>query len=264
MQNNFTDEKNVTYLSVDKILPNPYQARKIFDSKALEELANSIKKYGVIKPITVRYIKNNIYEIISGERRLKACKMCGFSEVPVFIKNTNSKDSVIISLIENMQRENLNFFEEAESFQKLMVDFGCSIDDISKIIDKNQDFVLQKMQLLSLKKEIKNFIVENFLTEEHAICILQVKDFKTQIEILQKAVKYKLNPENTKKLIDSTLKNSESNQNKQKVKGIIRDVRIFTNTIKNAVDIMKDSGFQTNYDVIKNDNTYEISIKLSM
>lgn len=265
MKSIIVDEKNLIYLPVDKILPNPYQPRKIFNSKSLDELANSIKKYGVIKPITVRCIKENLYEIISGERRLKACKMLDLDKIPAFIKNANSKDSIIISLVENVQRENLNFFEEAESFQRLMVDFGCSLEEISKILDKKQEFILQKLYVLNLKKEIKSFILEHNLTEKHALALLKTDDFSLQMEILQKVVKYKLNPENTNKLIDSTIKNlNGNNQNNQKIKGIVRDVRIFTNTIKNAVDIMKDSGFQTNYNIVKNQDNYEISIKLSI
>lgn len=266
MQTLVIDEEEIFYLDVDKILPNPYQPRKIFDPKSLGELSNSIKKYGVIKPIIVRCINNDIYELISGERRLKACKMLGFKQIPTYIKDISSKDSIVISLVENMHRESLNFFEEAEAFQKLMVDFGCSLEDISKIIDKSQDFVFQKMQILSLHKEVKQIILDNNLTEKHVLALLKIKDFETQIEILEKITKYKLNFENTEKLINSTIKKltgfDENAEKTQKIKGIIRDVRIFTNTIKNAVDIMKDSGFDTNYSVIKSEDGYEISIKL--
>ncbi|MDE6182634.1 MAG: ParB/RepB/Spo0J family partition protein, partial [Eubacteriales bacterium] len=166
MKNFISEKREITYLPVAKIIPNPYQPRKIFNQNALVDLAESIKIYGVLEPICVRYIKG-IYEVIAGERRLIASKRAGLLEIPCIITNITDKDSASIALIENIQRENLNFFEEAEGFQNLMVNFGYTQEDISKIVGKKQSTISNKMRLLRLPKDIKATILENNLSERH-------------------------------------------------------------------------------------------------
>lgn len=255
----------IVYLPVDKIIPNPYQPRKYFDMISLEELAKSIKQYGVIHPISVRFINGSSYELVSGERRLKASKMAGIKIIPTIIVNINDKDSAAIALIENMQRENLNFLEEAEGFQNLMSDFCYTQDELAKILGKSQSTIANKLRILRLSKTIKKIIVENGLTEGHARALLKVEDEKMQKEILSKVTKYGLNVKRTEELIESAFnKNSdrETRKNNNKIKRCFKDVRLFTNTIRQAVQLMNDSGVETNYIINQNENSYEISIKV--
>lgn len=261
----FNTKKEITYIPIQNIIPNPYQPRKIFSQSTLTDLAESIKKYGVLEPICVRYVRGT-YEIIAGERRLIASKKAGLSEVPCIINNITDKDSASIALIENIQRENLNFFEEAEGYQNLMVNFGYTQEEISKIIGKKQSTISNKMRLLKLPKDIKTSILENNLSERHARALLKIENSNIQREVLEKIIKYGLNITKTEEFIEKTLKRVSGNsiKNRQKIKGFITDLKIFTNTIKSAVDIMKESGVATDYSVTKMDNGYEINIKVCM
>ncbi|WP_250278151.1 nucleoid occlusion protein [[Clostridium] colinum] len=264
MQNLNNIQREIIYLDVEKIHPNPYQPRRIFEENSIEDLSASIEAYGVIEPILVRDIKGVFYELIAGERRLKACKKIGIAKIPAIITNINKKDSACMALIENVQREKLNFIEEAEGFQTLMVDFGYTQEEIAKIIGKKQSTISNKLRLLKLKNDIKNTIIQNNLTERHARALLKLDNEKTQKEVLEKILKYDLNVQKTEELIENTIKkmSGQSLKTDKKIKGYIGDLRIFTNTIKNAVETMQDSGVNTNYSVVKKENGYEINIKV--
>lgn len=266
MQSLNNNQKEIIYLDVEKIYPNPYQPRKIFEENSIEELSISIEKYGVLEPILVREVKGSFYELVSGERRLKACKKIGIAKVPAVITNINKKDSACMALIENVQRERLNFIEEAEGFQTLMVDFGYTQEEIAKIIGKKQSTISNKLRLLKLKKDIKSTIIQNKLTERHARALLKLDNENLQREVLEKILKFDLNIQKTEELVENTIKRlaGKSLKTEKKIKGYIGDLRIFTNTIKSAVDVMKDSGVDTNYSVVKNKNGYEINIKVTM
>ncbi len=264
MQSLNNTQKEIVYLDVEKIYPNPYQPRKIFEERTIEDLALSIQSYGVIEPVLVREVKGYFYELIAGERRLKACKKIGIEKIPAVITNINNKDSACIALIENVQRENLNFIEEAEGFQTLMVDFGYTQEEIAMIIGKKQSTISNKLRLLKLKKDIKHTIIENKLTERHARALLKLENEDIQRDVLKKILKFDLNVKKTEELVDNTLKRllGLSLKEESRIKGYIGDLRIFTNTIKNAVETMQQSGVEANYSVEKKDDGYEINIKV--
>ena len=253
----------VIYLSTDRIIPNPYQPRKNFDLVSLNELSRSIKKYGIIQPLCVRYAYGNKYELISGERRLKAAIIAGLCIIPCVLCNRSDSESAVMALIENLQRDNLNFFEEAEAYQTLMVDFGYYHQKIAELVRKNQSTVSNKMRILRLNKDIKNLIYENGLTERHARALLKVKDENIQREIIDKVAKQGLNVEKTEALIESFMKKKDEDCNKKsKIKFYFNDVSILTNTIKNVVNSMKEAGVNTEYEVIKNDGGCDIKISI--
>ncbi|MBR1443473.1 MAG: ParB/RepB/Spo0J family partition protein [Firmicutes bacterium] len=253
----------VIYLSTDRIIPNPYQPRKNFDLVSLNELSRSIKKYGIIQPLCVRYAYGNKYEIISGERRLKAAIIAGLCIIPCVLYNKSDSESAVMALIENLQRDNLNFFEEAEAYQTLMVDFGYNQEKIAELVGKNQSTVSNKMRILKLNKNIKKMIYENGLSERHARALLRIKDENEQKEIIGKVVKHGLNVEKTEALIESFIKKREENyEDKKKIKFYFNDVSIFTSTIKNVVDSLKDAGVNTEYEVIKNESGCDIKISI--
>lgn len=252
-------KKEIVHIDIDKIYPNPYQPRKNFDDISLESLALSIKKYGVIEPISVRNLKGLFYEIVSGERRFKACKKLGMQKIPAIICNVNERDSAFITLIGNIQKEGLNSLEEAESMQSLMVDFGYTQQDIANVIGAKYDNIRTKMKILSLSKDIKKDILK--LSEKHIKLLLEIGDNDITKTVLDKIIKFDLNAKKTKALVEKTLENKPC-KNNQKIKGYVGDIRLFTNTIKNAIDIMKQSGIDTQYSLKKNGNDYEISIKL--
>lgn len=258
--------KDIIYLDVNKILPSPYQPRKSFDKSTLTDLAKSIKSYGVMQPLSVRYLNRGIYELVAGERRLKAAKLAGLTEIPAIVVNVSDKDSAVMALVENIQRENLGFFEEAEGFQSLMVDFGYTQEEIAGLVGKGQSTVSNKLRTLRLDPVIKGIIVEEGLTERHARALLKLDDVEKQKEALNKVIKYDLNVSKTEELIESMVKKEvvKVNAFRGNIKGYITDIRIFTNTIKNAVDLMKEAGVATEYEIVQSEDGYEIKIKVAL
>lgn len=257
----------IVYLPVDRIRPNPYQPRRNFDKIPLEELAKSIQQYGVMQPISVRFINGSSYELVAGERRLKACKIAGIKIIPSIIVNINDKDSAAMALIENIQKEDLNFVEEAEGYRNLMLDYNYSQEELARILGKSESTIAEKLRILRINKRVQRMLVEYGLTERHARALLKIEDVDLQKEIVNKVVRYNLGIRKTEELIESALKMKteeyiESKNNTVKIKTYFKDVRIFTNTIKQAIDIMNESGVLTDYNINQDESTYEINIKI--
>ena len=162
------DLKNICYIDIDSIRPNPYQPRKQFSKGALEELCESIQQYGVIQPVNVRKISSNKYELVAGERRLRAAVMAGLKEIPAIVININDNDSAVLALIENLQREDLNYLEEAEGYSSLINEHGLTQEDLARKIGKSQSTVANKIRLLRLPPLVKKILSDNNLTERHA------------------------------------------------------------------------------------------------
>ncbi|UZQ83009.1 ParB/RepB/Spo0J family partition protein [Thermoanaerobacter sp. RKWS2] len=172
--------QEISYLPIDSIRPSPYQPRKTFDIKNLQELSESIKVYGVLQPITVRMVGNNSYELVAGERRLKASKLAGLTEIPAIIVNAQDEDAAVLALIENLQREDLNFIEEAEGYYNLINDHHLTQEQLAKMLGKSQSTIANKLRILKLSKEIKEKLLENDLTERHARALLRLPDEELQ------------------------------------------------------------------------------------
>lgn len=257
--------REIIDLPVDKIIPNPYQPRKFFDRDSLLELSKSIKEYGVMQPISVRLINGVSYEIVAGERRLRASKLAGMETIPAIVVNISDQYSAILAIIENLQRQNLNYLEEAEGFQNLIHDYSFTQEELAEKIGKSQSTIANKMRILRLSKNIQKILLENELSERHARALLKLTDEKSQLEVLKKVIELGLTVKKTEDLVEQILKKSQDISNPKntfKVKRCIRDIRLFTNTIKQAVDIMNNSGVATDYIVNEVEDGYEINIKI--
>lgn len=258
----------IQYIPVELVRPNPYQPRKIFNQMALEELAASILTHGLMQPITVRIIGNS-YELIAGERRLKASKIAGLTEIPAVIAEVTTKDSAVLALIENLQRENLNFLEESEAYQAIMQDYGYTQQELAKTLGKNQSTVANKLRILKLSPLVKKKLVEYNLTERHARALLRLPSEEYQLEVVEKVGKQELNVKKTEQLIEQILVSLtevkvEQKKNNQRFKAFVRDIRLFTNTITQAVDMIQQSGIDAKYTMEQQDDGYEIKIKIPM
>lgn len=240
------DIKNITYLSIDSVRPNPYQPRKQFAKGALEELRESILQYGVIQPINVRKISNNNYELVAGERRLRAAIMAGLKEIPAIIINVNDNDSAVMALIENLQREDLNYMDEAEGYNNLINEHGFTQEELAQKIGKSQSTVANKIRLLKLSPLVKKILADNGLTERHARALLKLHDEQLQLKVLKHVCERGLNVKKTEelveKVIDKYLKQDKDKPTERKFTKTIKDIRIFVNTIRQAIDLMKKSG----------------------
>ena len=232
----------VLYVPLSKIVPNPYQPRKEFESEALSELADSIRQYGVLQPLLVAPGPDNNYILIAGERRLRASTMAGMGSVPVIVSEYTTQQIAEIALIENLQRKDLHYLEEAEGYEKLVNTFHLTQESMAGRVGKKQSTIANKLRLLKLSPSVRNTLHESDLTERHARALLKLENEETQKTVLKKIIKDHLNVKQTEALIDKTLK-QEWKLNKKKPRiVIVNDVRIYLNSIKNIMDAVKNSG----------------------
>jgi ParB family chromosome partitioning protein len=261
-------DAKVEYIDIDRIRPNPYQPRKKFNSISLEELASSIKAYGVLQPITLRKMSDGYYELIAGERRVKASKMVGLKKIPAIIMEILDQDSAVLALIENLQREDLNFFEEAEGYYHLMNDYGLTQEEIAKKVGKNQSTIANKVRLLRLSKAVRNFIIQNELTERHARALLKIPEEEIQLSLLKKIAEKNLRVKETEDLVESILDKITAKDDKdvreeirRSIKGAI-NYKIYINTIKNAYRAIKESGINAEFLQRDSDDYIEVVVKI--
>lgn len=254
----------ITYLSIDSIHPNPYQPRKKFSEESLEELSSSIKAYGVIQPISVRKIDDDKYELIAGERRLRASKLAGLTLVPSILIDTNNEDTAVIALIENLQREDLNFIEEAEGYSLLITDHGFTQQEVAEKVGKNQSTIANKLRILKLSKKIKEMVIENRLTERHARALLKLPTEALRLEVLDVIIKKGLNVKKTEKLIKDKLdelRQPKEPERNQSIKSIM-NFRIYLNTLKNAYNAIRDNGLKAEYTQADKGDHIEVVVKI--
>ncbi len=224
----------------EQIMPNPNQPRRVFDQGELVNLAISIRMNGILQPITVRQTEKG-YELISGERRLRASRIAGMLSVPCIVIDANTLKSAVFSLIENLQRQNLGYFEEAVAIEKLMKEFALSQDEVARRLGKAPSTVSNKLRLLSLPEEAQQLLMEKGLSERHARALLKL-DNEDLMPILKKIIDRKLNISQTEALIEAFLQEKESP--KRSTKRMFSDVKIFLNTINHAVDTMQKAGIE--------------------
>lgn len=211
IEDNFEDkilEQNsngVIYIKTSDIEPNRSQPRKDFNEDALNELAESIKQYGIIQPLIVTK-KGKYYEIIAGERRWRASKLAGLKEVPVIIKDFTEEETLAISLIENIQRENLNPIEEALAYQRLLTEFKLKQDDIAEKVSKSRSAIANTMRLLNLDERIQQMIIDEMISSGHGRALLAIENKKTQYELAYRIFDEKLSVRETEKLIKNLSK----------------------------------------------------------
>ena len=189
-----------TFVKITMVEPNREQPRKNFDEDALQELADSIKQFGILQPIVVQDRKDH-YEIIAGERRWRAAKIAGLKEVPVIIKNLTEKEIVEIALIENIQRENLNPIEEAQAYKRLLTEFSLKQDEVAERVSKSRTAVTNSMRLLKLCDEVQQMVIDEMLTTGHARALLAVDNPEEQYALAQKVFDEKLSVRDIEKLV---------------------------------------------------------------
>lgn len=212
-----SEEKPDKMVKITMVEPNRDQPRHKFDEEALNELADSIKQYGIISPIIVQDRKDH-YEIIAGERRWRAAKIAGLKEIPVIIKNFTEQEIVEISLIENIQRENLNPIEEALAYKRLLTEFHLKQEEVAQRVSKSRTAVTNSMRLLKLADEVQQMIIDESLTTGHARALITIEDESKQIEIAKKVVNEKLSVRDIEKLVKDLNKPKKEKKESKKLK----------------------------------------------
>ena len=235
----------IVYLSTEDICPNPVQPRKLFDDESLAELSRSIKDYGILNPLSVR-IRGSRYELVAGERRLRAAKLAGLKEVPCILLDVNMEDASLIALVENLQRRDLDFIEEANGINQLIRMFGMSQEEAARRIGKSQSAVANKLRLLKLPQDVLEGLRENGLSERHGRALLRLPEPEQQREVLMYIVDNSLTVAATDAYIDALLSQPEEEQRVEKPEGkrtfVLKDVRVFLNTLSRSIDLMKQGG----------------------
>ena len=193
-------DKEVTFVKITKVEPNREQPRKKFDEDSLLELSESLKQYGILQPLLVQD-KKDYFEIIAGERRWRAAKMAGLKEIPVIIKELSDRETVEISLIENIQRENLNPIEEAMAFKRLLEEFHLKQDEVAERVSKSRTAVTNSMRLLKLDDRVQQMVVDDLITTGHARALLAIPDNDKQYNLAQQIFDEKLSVRETEKLV---------------------------------------------------------------
>lgn len=232
-------------IPVGAIKPNPRQPRKVFDANDLTSLSRSIAQDGVIQPLTVRD-KDGYYELVSGERRLRAAKIAGLATVPCIITDISDERSAVYALIENIQRCDLNFFEQAQAISELIGKYGFTQEEAALRLGLSQPAVANKLRLLRLGEDERTLIMTNGLSERHARALLRCESKEQRREVTERIVSCSMNALQTEKYIKSLQKAEKIKRSYQKRAPILRDVRLFVNTMNKAVRVMQLAGVKAN------------------
>ena len=263
MSRNFTRCGETKTIPIKNIAPNPHQPRKEFDKGALQDLAISIMEYGLMQPITVRQTGPFDYELIAGERRLTACKNLGMAYIPAIVMTVTSTDSAVLALVENIQRENLNFIEEAEAFSALIQEHGLTQEQLADKLGKSQSAIANKLRILRLPQKIRDIITENGLTERHARALLRLSDDRMKLKAVNIIVERGFNVTKSEELIEKLLKTPVKEKAEIRTDNrVFRDVRIFANTIRQAVELMRKSGIDARTNKTEKDDIIEYTITI--
>ncbi|MGN0614583.1 MAG: ParB/RepB/Spo0J family partition protein [Porcipelethomonas sp.] len=255
------EENRILQIPVSEIVPNPHQPRTEFDYSDITSLAESICQNGILQPLSVRKIENG-YELIAGERRLRAAKMVQLKYVPCIVLNISERTSAVLALVENIQRQNLSFFDEANAIEKLITYYGMTQEDAAVKLGKAQSTIANKLRILKLSDEEKELITKFNLTERHARALLRLGSKEERLEIISKIIKYNLNVERTEQAIDEYIGKTKEKESYKKRSKVFQNVKIFVNTINKAVETMKAAGIPADSKKITNDDYIEYRVKI--
>ena len=241
----FLDSRKIVTLPVGAIRPNPHQPRRQFLPEDLEELSDSIRRYGILQPLTVRKTGATTFELVAGERRLRAAVLAGMDSVPCLLLNVDAEQSGLLALVEHLQRKDLDFVEEAEGLRSLIRTYGLSQEEAARCISKSQSAVANKLRILRLPEEVLARLREAGLTERHARALLRLEDPETQKTALEEIIRADLTVAKTEAYIDALLNAASKEAPRKKKKApvvVLKDVRIFLNTVARGLSMMNRRG----------------------
>lgn len=259
-QNKIRPDGQILSISQNDILPNPNQPRKRFDYDELEGLAQSIRANGILQPLMVRALENGKYELIAGERRLRAARLTGMTKIPCIVNDISETDSAVFAVIENLQRQDLDYFEEAEALALLVSDYHMGQDELSKKLGMAQSTLSNKLRLLKLSEEMRYKISRAGLSERHARALLTLTDEVQRARALSIIIDRHLTVSESESLIEQMLRKNETPK-KQLLRGF-KDIRIFINTLNNAVDTIRRAGIDADSVKTETDEYVEYIVRI--
>lgn len=259
--------KRLVEVNVASIHPNPYQPRATFDEESIAELAQSIQQVGLLQPLLVRKVDDG-YELVAGERRLRAVTSLGMEKVACIVQqDIEDESSAMMALIENLQREDLHYLEEAQCYQKLLETYGLTQEELANRLGKSQSSIANKLRLLKLSDEVKAAMTEKRLSERHARALLKLTDDKQRLDAVERIAEKGLSVKETEQMVEKTLNKAYDEKQdgakpRPKLMRIVRDYRLFMNTINQAVNQLRESGMTV--EVEQSDRADGVDIKISV
>ena len=251
----------VRYIPINAVRPNPQQPRRSFDETALQELADSISAYGILQPLTVRD-RGGVYELVAGERRLRAARIAGLREVPCLIAEVGEEDAALLALIENLQRRDLDYMEEAAAIARLIRRYGLSQQQAAEKLGKSQPTIANKLRLLRLSAPVIDCLRQYGLTERHARTLLRLTDPEQQLAAARHIGKRGLNVAQTEQYIDRLTAENRTEPPRRRPTYIIKDVRLFLNSVDRGLRLMHAAGIPARWN--REDTDGEIQLTISI
>ncbi|MEI3604440.1 nucleoid occlusion protein [Pseudogracilibacillus sp. SE30717A] len=257
------DFEDVIQLTVDQIVPNEFQPRTQFDDDKIKELAQTLQTHGMIQPIVVRKKDGEQYEVIAGERRLRAAKLLGWEKISAIIRNMSDTETASVALIENIQREELSVIEEAKAYAQLIKMHSLTQEALAQRLGKSQSTVANRLRLLTLPEEIQYSLIEKKITERHARALMKLKEEAIQLKFYKEIIEKQLNVRETEELINDFLTKGEAKKKvRSRSKFISKDIRIATNTIRRSLKMISDTGIKVESKEEELDDYYQITIRV--
>lgn len=252
----------VVQIAVDKIVPNQFQPRSVFNEGKIKELAQTIHTHGLIQPIVVRQTTEDTYELIAGERRWRAAETLEWKEVPCIIRNMTDTETASVALIENLQREELTVIEEAKAYAQLLKMHSLTQEALAQRLGKSQSTIANKLRLLKLQEDVQVELLNKTITERHARAIMQIADNEVQLQVLKAILENDLNVRQTEEYIEKLQAPPKEKKKKVVLKGFNKDIRIAMNTIRQSLHMVTETGIDVETDEEEHDDYYQITIKL--
>ncbi len=259
-------ETRVMDLEIALIKRNPNQPRKDFDPGKLAELSLSVRRHGILQPLLVRRVAGG-YELVAGERRLRAAEMAGFKKVPVIVRETAGEEQAVLSLVENLQRENLNCLEEALGYRRLIEEYGLTQEELGQRLGRSQPTIANKLRLMKLSPVVQEMVRSGRLSETHARALLRVEDAKTAEDLGRRVVDEGLSVRRTEELVSETVEGISREMDApagggQKVRRVFKDVRIFLNTFRQAVKLLREAGVKAQMHEVDRGEFIEVTVRI--
>ena len=231
----------VRYIPINDIRPNPQQPRRRFDQDGLRELSESIAAYGILQPLTVR-AQNGGYELVAGERRWRAARMVGLRQVPCLLARVDEEDAALLALIENLQRRDLDYMEEASAIARLLRRYGLSQQQAAEKLGRSQSAVANKLRLLRLEEPVVDALRRYGLTERHARALLRLEDGEQRLAAAEHIGKRGMNVAAAEAYIEQLIARSQTTPPKRRSTYVIKDVRLFLNSVERGIRLMRGAG----------------------
>ena len=254
-------EDAIRQIPLVNIDANPFQPRSTFDEETTRELAESLAEHGLIQPIVVRSCPGG-YQLVAGERRVRAARYLGWDTIPAVIRELDDATSAQVALIENLQREDLDYWEEAQAYQRLLQEFGLTQEELARKIGKSQSAIANKLRLLRLSPQVRAGISREIMPERHCRALLSLDSEVQQLEVIEAIKEKQLSVRDTEDLVKRTLEGESKRQSRQKVIRLWRDARLLRNSVRQLVEEMRAGGAEVELQEIEAADTLELKIRI--